>query len=515
MKRVAVLHPVLFALFFVVALYSANAAEVSPQQVVLPALVAIAGATLLMGAGWLIYRDVTKAAVVASILVVLCFSYGHVVNLVARNPDYGFMAQANTPLAYVVFLAWMVLGAVGIYMVWRTRRDLRNAAKVLGVIGTFLVMVSTVTVAVREIGGSGRGPVTVDATTVELEAPVRPRDIFYIILDRYASGSTLGDIYGFDNSEFLSYLTEKGFYVASESCANYFRTEHSLASSLNMDYLGGLADQGVTSTDEAPIYDMLKDYHVLRSLSTAGYRSVHLGSWWEPTRENEYADVNITYRGQLPEFSMLLLRTTALDPIGEASGLWGEPRKTQWERVKYKFERLGEMSSTEGPKFVFAHFLVPHPDYVFERDGSFREPITYEEAAAGGMKTRYIDQVVATNNMVISLVDKLLDGSEPAPVIIIQSDEGPVPGAWPDWSVWKWNDTPDSELQEKIRILNAYYLPGDDACPLYASISPVNTFRVILNMYFNTDLEILPDRSYVHERGRPYDFRDVTEIVKY
>jgi len=55
-------------------------------------------------------------------------------------------------------------------------------------------------------------------------------------------------------------------------------------------------------------------------------------------------------------------------------------------------------------------------------------------------------------------------------------------------------------------ILNAYALPGvDPAQALYPSISPVNSFRVVLNRYFGTDLPLLEDRSYFapnqdHER---------------
>ena len=43
-------------------------------------------------------------------------------------------------------------------------------------------------------------------------------------------------------------------------------------------------------------------------------------------------------------------------------------------------------------------------------------------------------------------------------------------------------------------ILNAYYLPDDGSSKLYPSISPVNTFRLILSNYLGADLELLPDR---------------------
>ena len=80
------------------------------------------------------------------------------------------------------------------------------------------------------------------ANLIPIEADELP-DIYYIIFDRYPRADSLKDFYDFDNSEFISYLETKGFYVASESNANYLKTAHSLASSLNVDYLSFTSDQ--------------------------------------------------------------------------------------------------------------------------------------------------------------------------------------------------------------------------------------------------------------------------------
>ena len=62
----------------------------------------------------------------------------------------------------------------------------------------------------------------------------------------------------------------------------------------------------------------------------------------------------------------------------------------------------------------------------------------------------------------------------------------PEPGPW------------ETYAREELAILNAYYLPGVDAEELlYPKISPVNTFRVILNAYFQENLPLLEDRSYL------------------
>ena len=47
----------------------------------------------------------------------------------------------------------------------------------------------------------------------------------------------------YDNSAFISDLEKMGFYVAKCSQSNYPRTDVSLGSSLNMDYLQNLNDK--------------------------------------------------------------------------------------------------------------------------------------------------------------------------------------------------------------------------------------------------------------------------------
>ena len=506
MKRELPIHPLLFALFPVLSLYSANVAEVSARQVLFPMLVVLAAAILSVLLAWLVLRDLRKASVLASLVLILCFAYGHIV-----KPMDDSSSTALTNLAKVILVTWAVILAVAGYLVWKTRRDFRKLTVILNIVGAVMVVVPAITITNDEITGSAHPSATPDAAEIHLSMPETPRDIYYIILDRYPSASALEEKHGFDNSVFLNYLSGKGFFVASESHANYAFTEYSLASSLNMEYLDSLSqDVGEDSTDEEPLQDLIQDYEVWRLLKPLGYEYIHFGSWWEPTRSNKYADINVNRSARLSEFSMTLLRTTALDPIGTSLGLWGDPRKAQYERVRYEFDKLAEVPERTGPTFVFAHFIVPHPDFVFDRDGSFLTP---ELAAQRTADAQYIDQLIAVNKMVETLIDRLLAESQTPPIIILQGDEGDV--TWDtDWNDVNWNQVTDTELREEFGVLNAYYLPGADGKTLYSSVTPVNSFRQVFNLYFDADLELLPDRSYISRPGQPYAFCDVTDRLR-
>lgn len=113
MKKRFVVHPFLSGSFFVLALYSGNVHEVSFSQVVLPVVVVIASTAVILLLASILLRKVRRAALLTSIAVTPCFSYGHVVNLAAKTPGAGF--HFFTPLggsAALILLAWaFVFGA--------------------------------------------------------------------------------------------------------------------------------------------------------------------------------------------------------------------------------------------------------------------------------------------------------------------------------------------------------------------------------------------------------------------
>ena len=83
-------------------------------------------------------------------------------------------------------------------------------------------------------------------------------------------------------------------------------------------------------------------------------------------------------------------------------------------------------------------------------------------------------------------------------------------------AAFNWEEATEAEWRQKYGILNAYYLPNVDKAILYPSITPVNAFRLVFNLYFGTDFELLPDNSYFsYEEHSPYEFFDVTEKTTY
>lgn len=497
-----VVHPPLFASYAVLFLVAQNLEE---QVTLGTAALSLATVVVATGAAFLVLatllRSPGRGGALTSLYVFLFFSFGHLATL--------FEGAEN-----VLVVVWLALAAVGSVLIVRAEGELPTATMALNVISVVLVVMNVVPI-VRFEPGTLLTPIP---EMRELEVPEpgevawdEERDIYYLIFDRYARSDVLEEMYGFDNRPFLRELERRGFFVAN-SVSNHQRTAHSVASSLNMTYLTHLEEKHPASSDYGPIYRMLKNSMVSAFLRQLGYTHHHVGSWWNPTERVPTADVNHLYDKAISEFSGLLLDSTLWPALLDLFGL-GDEGRTHRGRVRFQFRELRSIATDPDPTFTFAHFLVPHPPYVFNADGS---PATERDLDGRTPEESYIEQLRFTNDEILKLLDDLMAGPDGEdPIVVLQSDEGPHPARFErEKDAFDWWEATDDELREKLLILNAYYLPGGGETGLYPSISPVNTFRLIFNAYFGTDLKLLEDRTYIwRDREHLYDFREIREPV--
>jgi hypothetical protein len=276
-----------------------------------------------------------------------------------------------------------------------------------------------------------------------------------------------------------------------------------------MRFLDDLTDRiGRVSGDRTPAQEMIRDHEVGRFLKSEGYRYYQIGTWFEPTRSVAIADENLAY-GAASEFETVLRDTTMIPAIDRLRGVVN-PEETIRDRHRegslFEFRQLRRVATAPGPKFVFAHILLPHDPYVFKADGS---PLSEAEAKAGQERDLYAGHLAFANAQIKDIVGYLLDGPEQSrPIVIIEGDEGPLMCQGIDCV----KNTPDY-LKIRLGNLVAMYLPGVDV-ELPETFTSVNTFRIVFREYFGADLEPLPDRSFTWpDNDHIYDFRDVTDTV--
>jgi hypothetical protein len=481
-----------FAAYPILALLATNISQVRYTAGIRPLVLSVLVAGLFFLFFRLVYRDWQRAAFATLAVTVLFFTYGQV---------YSLLFEKKIPyLAAWLGSNWIILAALALIFAGRKKVNFQGAALVLNVISLGLCLYSLYQVVSEIPPAPEAGKPSAPNAPVQALHPVGDTlpDIYYFILDSYGRSDLLKSRLDYDNSAFIAYLQDEGFYVAPCSQSNYPRTDISLGSSLNLDYLQDLNDKYTsTNKDRAQLWQSILHNTVQAELKSAGYKTVAFATGFaftEVTSADYYISPSPVWT-PLTEFEILVLRTTPLRHLQDAGIVNLEDLDGQRyrERTLLALGSLGKVARMTGPKFVFVHMVIPHPPFVFAPDGSPIDPAQFlnEDGLYPQDKyySGYRSQAAFISSQMEKVVSTILSESSTPPVIVIQGDHAP------------WLQTGS----DQFKILNAYYLPGHSDL-LYPSISPVNTFRLILDAYLGADYPLLEDISYNSPIPFVFDF---------
>ena len=493
------IHPLFIGVYPVFVLYYINIKEVTPaaiQQAVMTSFVIIA---LVSISYLLIFRSWAKAALPVSFTLLLIFTYGHIFNLIEGLTFAGILIGRHRN----AILIWIIVYVVGLYFLARIKTS-NTLTKSLNTFSIFITAFVLIEIGVFLLQAKAVQseqqvslPVIQSLSTSDVE-----RDVYYILIDAYSRQDVLRDQFDLDSSEFLNELKEMGFYIPNCAQSNYDATYASLTSSLNMNYMDAL---GITHAEaNRTIYKpYIQNSLVRKSFEELGYQTVTFKSPHPPIDINDstyYFDY-FKDRSEFDEndslnFQYLFLNTTIFHPLLAYMAGKDEPVNTspfwstwiptpnsinsreyrQYQQNIFALETLETLPGLPGKKFIYAHLLVTHQPFVFYPDGDFHPALVQDDNA-------YRDQVLFANQRIPEIIRSILQKSDPKPIIIIQGDHSFVTGV------------------DRVKILNAYYLPDSNHEGLYDTITPVNTFRLIFNLYFGGKYEMLPDVSrYVYSK---------------
>jgi hypothetical protein len=344
-------------------------------------------------------------------------------------------------------------------------------------------------------------------------------DIYYIVLDEYAPLRTLDTFYNYDNSNFVKFLQERGFYVAKNSHSNYAETFLAMASTLNMKYVNYLSDTvGKESLDQRIPYQMISNNLVMKNLKSVGYEIYNFDSGWWGTRSLQIADANLCSKNQNMDFHTLyalkqisILRSFDMFIKDPSSKIFHQERR---DRILCQFDEITKIKQkTEKPVFAFMHVMAPHDPYVFGPNG---EEVDYKYTfgptgsaylSSSEDNEAYLNQLIYLTKILKETVEQLQENSDNQPIIIVQSDTGPSTD---------FGDTNEMHQVSRMSIFNAYYFPNVQYDLLSDDITPVNSFRMIFDSHFQTNHGLVDDRVFYSTYEKPYTFIEITDfsIVK-
>jgi hypothetical protein len=284
-------------------------------------------------------------------------------------------------------------------------------------------------------------------------------------------------------------LKSKGFRMIPDSRSNYNYTVFSIGSSLNMNYLEDvdtinritdrtyLRQLGFIFQTKFISFLMQKNYQVFNHsiFDFKSYPSTIKGiDFWG--WRNLFDQYNLPLKFinesgyQLPKMIRDISGNEKYD-ISKPG-----PKKyfaeTELEQilssVRYQSPR---------PKFVYGHFLTTHSPYYFDslgRDYKF-DSVPVQEA--------YVHRVAYTNGLVKKITDSIVAYTKRPTAIIICGDHGV-----------SFNDAPGS--RNSFINFSAVYFSDKNYSLFTDSTHSVNTFRIVMNTYFNKNYPLLDYKSF-------------------
>jgi hypothetical protein len=497
-------HPPLFAAFPILSIYSANVAIIPIADLWRPLFVAMAFSCVIWGicsAPFLLLKQPRPAS----------FSRG-----AAAASVIGGTAVLYAPVTETLkFLqpTWIWLALV-LIVAALAARFLANPYWP-NLLAAFLVISGAGGIAYGEVRASlDVKKIAYENTAGTLTLSGRPPDIFYIILDGYGREDMLRRVMNFDNSDFTGQLRKRGFYVADRSHSNYVQTEISLSSSLNFNFIPKLVPHIPEDvSDRTPFDALISNNAVARFLRDRGYRTIAVTSGFPPIKF-PWSDLWIAGVSSTSLFETTLLQMSPFvdqDTETESQFIW---RRAALLGALQNVRNLADESVR--PRFVFVHILAPHPPFVFGPKGEsvpHHGPFGYWDGSdftnyvgpPSEYRDGYVAQTTYLNGEVLKTLDALL-ASKQRPIILVQGDHGSKMHL-------DQNVLAKTDVTECFENLSAYYVPDEVQAKLYPTITPVNSFRIILSTLFGAKLPNLPDRSWYSPFGTPFHFTDVTKQV--
>ncbi|MEO5946234.1 MAG: sulfatase-like hydrolase/transferase [Chitinophagaceae bacterium] len=484
MKNFITKYPVflyLLPVFFVLHGYTENYNLVPFQDAVILTAYYIGSIILLLLIFKLVFRNFTKAALFAFILLSYHLFFGTVHDTLKKIIPDSFLTK------YIFILPFSLIVLLFLFIV--IKKNIASLTKVnlyLNMLFLLLVTLDAVQFCIKIIADHNKVSKLPGSLTSCENCP-KP-DVYLIIADEYAGQTELSDLFQFNNTPFLNQLVARNFYTIPESTSNYNYTPFSMASILNMDYLN-LENSYRQKNDLAYSYQVIKESKLIQFFKNTGYQFYNYSIF---DFEGQPAPINM---GLLPVKTKLITSQTFLSRINRDLSYhlvtFFKSKKEIRKRVysnrinnELFYKSTIEISKKDipKPKFVYTHIEMPHYPYYYDKNG-VEQPFEKLEEGYQINKSAYIEYLQYSNTKLLELVDHILKNSKKPPIIILMGDHG------------FRHFTEKVEGKYYFLNLTSLHFPDKNYEKINDSLSGVNLFRLILNKQFQQHLPYLKDST--------------------
>jgi hypothetical protein len=473
-------------LFFIVHGYSENQFLVPVKELLL-----LLGILLVSGAViYFIFKKFFNRGRKATVFTAFSF---FIVLFFGFIQDFLAQFRLLSPVSRLTVLLPVCIILLIVFFIWikRTKLSFKRTVFFINTLLLLYLVVDLSIITYRFISPPKTQELAKSSLTV-CDTCQRP-PVFFILLDSYFGSKGLKEYFNYDNSDFQNFLRLQGFKVNSATHSNYYYTLYSMASLLNMDYLGDVGrpviknHYGFNRATAA-----LNNNAVARYFSAMKYRINNFSTFDMPGVPAGYKSGLLPDKIQLITHKTLYYRVKKYLPLFLVRMGWvkevGADIENEYIRNN---ERMiaGALAESKAqnktPAFTYLHLMMPHGPFVYDSLGHRTNIMAHlPSLSRDTLDKMFLSYQAYTNRRMQSLIASLQKETSGKAVIIVMSDHGYQPAY---------------EKEKKLAYynLNAIYLPTRQYEAWYDGISNVNQFRVLFNTLFQQKLPLLKDSIIV------------------
>jgi hypothetical protein len=284
-------------------------------------------------------------------------------------------------------------------------------------------------------------------------------DVYFIVFDAYEGNASLNQDFGFNNGWVTKSLSDLGYKVSDHARSAYHYTQYCISSVLNMDYEFDWSAYSVGDyVNMSLVLQHIWSNRMCRIMEQNGYAIRNL-SFFDLKQEQRSRSFKPFTASR--SFYRLILENSILlrffiNPVDRHQG------ESNLETYRSLLRVIKEDTTR---KFVYAHFMLPHPAFYFDSSGGYYPDGKGKFPDAG---RNYIEQVKLSNKWMVDIA-RNIQAFRPGSMVVMQGDHGPI-----------LRLAGDKVLTGIENPFSAIFVPGGTPEEINDSLFTPNTFRFLL-----------------------------------
>ena len=489
-ERLYQLHWLLIPIFFIIHNYIDFYGLVDFSQLQSSLIQWFLFPIFVLGIGYFIYKKFSSASLFTFYITAVFFLAGSVMKELKAITFLQFLSK------YSVFLPLVIIG----FFILAIR--LYKFPEKNGRAHSFLFLLFTVLILfeigryfiVGTTGLEKRNALVIknEAALKTIPTTAKP-SIYFLLFDEHPSTLSLQTLFNYSNQSLDSNLQQLGFKVSAYAESAYPYTAPSLYSLFGLNEFSPSHSKEFKFKDLSAAEISFTKNRLVPFLKQHGYSFVNAGIF-------DVVNFPSLLKNELnrePAASMIR-KQTLLNRIKEDLG-WNYSHLYQKQFINQLNHRIRSeanaakkvetlldsclhLSSTT-PVFFYGHFMLPHNPYKFDSAGQLQTYTNDRYKAYYQKPGTYLNQVAYTRNLILQLAKEIIDKKGSDAIVIIQGDHG-----------YRMFNSKRFNVANKRKILSAIYFPDKDYSLISDSLYAPNTFRIILNKYFEQEISFLQSK---------------------